>query len=447
MKELLKRNSWVLPICLIALTCAISYNVLSIYLVKSFNMYAGLMLTPFIVYVREPSKYSNRFGILALFCLVGYALIGIKTLYYLCFAFTVLLIIESFFGMMNNIVIALVVLLGSISQYFIKLFSFPIRLELTELAGAILSFFGLTVEVAGNILNVNGLDFSVDPECMGLKMVTTSLLAMFLFISLKERNKKRKLSFLGTTYLASTTLFFVLFANLLRILALVLFKSFPETASHELIGIISLCVYAILPIWWNSSIAYKTLSKPIKAGISMRHANLKFSYAVLAILVIGLSYFNLIYNPTTIQSSPLTMNMNLKGYDMDTTAHNVVQLKSDTSLIYIKPPMPFYGSDHNPSICWLGSGYKFEKETILDIGNYKVFYGLLSGKHGEMLHTSWWYDNGLDKTINQLDWRWSSLKGAEEYRLVNVTCSNMKDLQLEVEKLLTQNIFEKHATI
>ena len=43
---------------------------------------------------------------------------------------------------------------------------------------------------------------------------------------------------------------------------------------------------------------------------------------------------------------------------------DVLKFSNDTSLIYVKPIPHFYSAEHNPLICWNGSGYHFKKITI-----------------------------------------------------------------------------------
>ncbi|MBU0765830.1 MAG: hypothetical protein KJ607_13470, partial [Bacteroidetes bacterium] len=99
----------------------------------------------------------------------------------------------------------------------------------------------------------------------------------------------------------------------------------------------------------------------------------------------------------------------------------------------------FYGSDHNPSICWLGSGYSFENINTTTINGCEIYTATLE-KEGSRLYTAWWFDNGEHKTIEQFSWRWNSLKGQAPYRLINVTCETGDKLLEEVTKLINTSM-------
>jgi hypothetical protein len=62
---------------------------------------------------------------------------------------------------------------------------------------------------------------------------------------------------------------------------------------------------------------------------------------------------------------------------------------------------------------------------------------LQNGK--ESLYTSWWYDNGLNRTIDQLSWRSKMLSGAKPYSVINITAASKQLLVKEVEEVLRYN--------
>lgn len=74
-------------------------------------------------------------------------------------------------------------------------------------------------------------------------------------------------------------------------------------------------------------------------------------------------------------------------------------------------------------LCWKGSGYDFQQIEETVISGNRVYTAMLQqGK--EILYTAWWYENGQQSTISQLDWRWGAFRGAHPYSLVNVTTTN-----------------------
>ena len=50
--------------------------------------------------------------------------------------------------------------------------------------------------------------------------------------------------------------------------------------------------------------------------------------------------------------------------------------------------------------------------------------------------TTWWLDNGKERTVNQARWRWLDLGGAPGFSLVNVTANDPVALENQVEKMM-----------
>lgn len=100
-----------------------------------------------------------------------------------------------------------------------------------------------------------------------------------------------------------------------------------------------------------------------------------------------------------------------------------------------------YHAEHNPLICWKGSGYDFKHISTTRLGNIEVSVAELV-KETDKLYTMWWFDSGKHKTGSQWDWRWRSLSQQQDYYLVNVTTESMETLRTEAEALLVQRIIQ-----
>ena len=98
----------------------------------------------------------------------------------------------------------------------------------------------------------------------------------------------------------------------------------------------------------------------------------------------------------------------------------------------------FYSADHNPMICWKGSGYEFVQVQEQVVNGTKMYTARLQNKT-ELLYTAWWYDNGQKRTVNQLAWRWDALKRNTNYSVVNVTAASKEHLDREVKKIQDNN--------
>jgi hypothetical protein len=104
----------------------------------------------------------------------------------------------------------------------------------------------------------------------------------------------------------------------------------------------------------------------------------------------------------------------------------------------------FYYTDHQPTICWRGSGFEFRQIRRENIGGQPVYTGILQ-QDSDMLFTAWWYDNGVRRTIDALDWRWDVIRHGGRYAIVNVTAANRTDLEQAVQRLLRDGVGLKSA--
>ena len=131
----------------------------------------------------------------------------------------------------------------------------------------------------------------------------------------------------------------------------------------------------------------------------------------------------------------------LKGFEKSVASTNIIKLENDSVLIYIKPPVGFFGADHSPKICWSGSGYKLKNQKETRLEQYLIQTSELIDKEDNILYTAWWFDNGSDKTGLQLEWRTKSLNGAAPFRLINVTTANPQQTLKTAKTLLSKNLF------
>ncbi len=128
---------------------------------------------------------------------------------------------------------------------------------------------------------------------------------------------------------------------------------------------------------------------------------------------------------TADQSAPIPA---VEGYRVQRIANDVVKLENDQSLVYIKPITGFYSADHNPMICWRGSGYAFTRVEKSPVNGVFVYMALLQNGQ-DQLYTAWWYDNGVTCTIDQLTWRRDALQNKTKYALINVTATSREKLE------------------
>lgn len=415
---------------------AFSIQNLAFYLRFDFNLLLSLMLVPFVLYIKHKENYSLRFGIISLFFLVSYPFLKVQSFYFFGFTFFLLFVIENNIGRFNNLPVFLLVLLSPVAIFAIEVFSFPIRLWLTDVSTQIISFVNKDINSSGNQIFMNGDKYTVDPECMGLKMVITGYLLCLVIIAWFEKKSKKQISLFQVIIILFITSLLIIISNLFRIIGIIFTRTAPDTILHEMLGIFSLVIYVILPLYLIVKLVYRYFSKPIKQKTKQVY---KANGNILILILLGLLAI-LNYNRENYRTVPADIDIaeiKIEGFQCNLLENKVVQLTNDSALVYIKAIPNFYSADHTPLICWKGSGYQLNNQQKTDLDNYKVYTAELAQPNSDTLYTAWWYDNGKHQTISQLDWRWRLIKGEDGFSLVNVTCKDRKKLEQEIKDLKT----------
>ena len=415
-------------------------NVLE-YMHFSFELKLVLLLAPFTLFFQKKGVNSMRFAFFAFVFLLLYIILKIQCCYFFAFVFLILFTIESHFGRLNDTVLFLVVLLSPLSIYLFKVFGFPIRLELTRLAALTLGLFFNDVKSFGNLIIMGEQSFSVDPACMGLKMMNLGLVIQLFYIAYFSKLFKVQINFLWISLIMCIAFIVLLFSNFLRIVLLVILAFPPETFGHELVGVICLLIYFMLPMFFVSKAIMKNRKAKPEESFPKK-VNSIIKYAVSGILILILTFLNIKRDEfkNTGTDRPLEY-LSVEGYTKTCYKTDIYKFQSEKALVYVKASCQFYGADHNPLICWEGSGYEFNNVNVLKIDDEEIYYTKLTSPEKEVLYTAWWFDNGLDKSISQIEWRLNMIKGAEAYRLINVTTESLKELKIECDRLLQMNLF------
>ncbi len=436
---MIKSNKPILFSALIMLTAIfVSIQNLNFYLRFDFNFTLSLLLVPFVLYVKHKRHLSIRFGIVSLFFLGLYPVLKIQSFYFFGFSFFLLFVIDSNLGKLNNLPVFLLILLSPIAIFSIEVFGFPIRLWLTDISTQIISFVNNNIQASGNQIFFNGEKFTVDPECMGLKMVITGYLLTLVMIAWFERRNKQELNFLMVILILFIISTLIIISNLFRIIGIIFAKAAPETLLHEMIGISSLIIYVIIPAYFLCRSFHKRFSRTIDPK-SEKKLRKGLSYGLSIILIALLTFFN--FNRENFRAQPKTSNPELtriEGYQCNLLDNGVAQLTNDSALIYIKPIPNFYSADHTPMICWKGSGYQLQNQQKIQIAGYEIYFAELVHENSKPLYSAWWYNNGKHITINQFNWRWRLIKGEDDFSLVNVTCEDKATLNRKIGSTLSE---------
>ncbi len=415
------------------------YNHLTHYGLSASSILFGLL--PFAVYVARPETQSYRYALPAVLTLLAFAFTGMEVWLLLALGFTCFFIVESKLGKLNKAApIALFLVLPRVG-YLFDVFSFPIRLKLTNLVGNILKTTGLPNTVHGNIIATKGEIFTVDTACMGLYMMTVGLFAVCLLLAYFEKKHEVRISWGNILIFLLWAVGGVILANFIRILLIIRLQAYEGTIAHELIGLLSLVLVVMMPAYFliQKKIRHHGKSVPMfpKNSPWLRR---EIKMSLNALLIFGLLFFNLkllYFTDNELLSSPKVQPI---GYEVLELPNRILQLSSARSLVYIKHQDAYRMSNHDPLLCWKASGYEIIYENLMQIDQQDVFVAEMN-LEGKKYYGAWWYDNGKHKTISQLDWRWRSMVKRESYNIINVTCRNPKDLRIETQKLLGLNLF------
>lgn len=394
----------------------------------------GIAAIPVVMMRNSTSKRSLRFYYAALACCVLAWIVPAKTLLYVSLIMSLCFLADSILGKINFLPLLAMILMAPICDYITQIFTFPIRLQLTSWAGALLQLAGVAVTVEGNTIFSGGNEFSVDAACMGLNMMITSMLCCIMLLGFYQKRMGVVLSFLPVTLLLAFTGALNVFSNLFRIILLVQFAILPDDPLHDVTGIICLIVYVILPLLWLIPFLVKRWGKvPVVKYSEEIHPHMVImAHLCLAGCVFLVAYKTML--PGMQQQMPASYPP-VAGYEVTPMENHVIKLESAASLIYIKPIPGFYYTEHHPSVCWRGSGYEFKHVKEMQVARKTIYTALLL-KGKDQLYTAWWYDNGEVQTISQMEWRWHAMHHRSGFSLVNASASDAESLRTEVSHLL-----------
>jgi exosortase N len=410
---------------------------------QNINLVLGIACLCFCTTVNARHTGGTRFGYLSALLLLLLFLMPVKTLLYLSIITAVMFVVESKYGRMNILPLFTILFMSPFFQYVAEAFSFPIRLQLSEWAGRILSTCGMNITVEGNVLLLDGQSFSVDTACMGLNMLVASLLLCLMLIGIYQKKYAKQIKVVWCIALLSIVFVLNVFSNLLRIILLVQFSILPGNILHDVIGIICLLVYVFIPAILIISHFIKKFGKQNVPRQSLKQLWIAPHLSILLLLLMLL--------PATMKGRNKNASWNTSGflsagYSAQVVNDNVIKLDNGKSLVYIKPIENFYNADHNPMICWRGSGYSLVKIRRTELCGLQVYTATLQ-KGKDELYTTWWYDNQHDQTISQLRWRWQMLQGKNAYALVNVTSNSAEMLQLQMNEMMSHNLLTPRTAL
>jgi len=400
------------------------------------NMVLGLALLPYICTVKR-GGLSLRHLVPAIVFTTVAIYFPVKTNLFLALLFSALLFFENLKGKISLVLFLLLLLISPAFEYISNTFSFPLRIWLSEVAASLFASMGMEASAAGNIIRLKGFEFSVDQACAGLHMLATSFMICLFIIAHYQRQAAKQLHLVWILFLLVFTFALNILCNLCRILLLVFFKIPAGTTMHDLTGIICLLIYVVLPLLFLSSFVLKRTEKPyidprFYKTIRLAPDELRFPLIHL-VLAVALVVITINIKSIDDLEDKSVSNVSLPGYKKSVLESGVIKFENTGALVYVKPS-PFYCPEHDPMICWQGSGYVFSTIKKEVIAGRQVYLGVLT-KAKDKIYAAWWFDNGNMKSINEFEWRWAAAKGAKLFYLVNVNAATETALLKAVKNL------------
>ena len=400
----------------------------------------GFAAIPLVLTANPQQKRSLRFYYAALACCVLAWLLPAKTMLYACVALGLCFLADNVFGKINALPLLALGLMAPVCDYITRIFTFPIRLQLTQWAAGMLHALGLPAVAEGNVILYHSIAFSVEAACMGLGMMVVSMLCGLMLLGFYQKKYGRALPFPKVCLLLTGIFLLNVISNLFRILLLVVLRLLPDDPMHEATGIICLAAYIIIPLLWACPWLVRRFGKPIEMKPARRETD-RFMLALSHLCLAGC--IALVAYKTTLPGAgtPAVAGLpSIPGYTLSALPNHVTRAENDTALVYLKPVGGFYRTDHHPTICWQGSGFAFKQVKEERAGGIAIYTAVLQ-KGEERLYTAWWYDNGKAQTISQWEWRWNALRYGSDYTLVNITTATPAALRGETLRWL-----EKHKS-
>ncbi|WP_276479960.1 exosortase N [Paraflavitalea pollutisoli] len=405
------------------------------------NTWLGLLSLPFVTIIRYGDTGHRRYGYWAILLALVCCLLPVNTLFFEATVLAIFFVIETFVGKTNSLPFIITAMMSPLFQFVSSVFTFPIRLKLTAWTAAGMQKMGSNVTVQGNMLIEGGKEFTVDPACMGLNMMVTSLVLLVLLIAIYQQKLHRRLAWWQTGILLMLVFIFNLVANVLRIVMLVNFSILPDNIMHEIMGLLCWTAYVLVPAVFITKWMIRRAGRSnqtIMATAATTRWPLSWLIQAILLILMAVAVRQLVQRNESgaidVVSKPVP------GYKQQKIGTDVVKLENDQSLVYIKPIPGFYSADHNPMICWRGSGYQLKQTEEAVIGTQTVYRASLQ-KERDRLYTAWWYDDGLLRTISQWDWRTDALLHRKRFSLVNITAASKKQLEQEIMAVLADNRF------
>lgn len=362
--------------------------------------------------------------------------IGLSYVFHLKFIFLItllcfgLLLLEQFHGKINIWLFTLIAMLSPVMDYLVSAVSYPIRMAFMPYLESVFRYLDPEVSTSGLSLFYKGQEFSVDPACAGLYMLSIVLVITTGALGIKNVSLQSPLEIAKVifTYLAAISL--TIACNFIRIVLMVVLNLPAGSVSHEFWGLLSFVLIGLLP---TLILLFGIFRKPkTEAPLLATPFKIK-TWSILFLLPILLCGLQLDLEEKTFDERMKLVQ--IKTYEKKSLDDGITQFSNGKSLIYFKSIKSFYGLEHNPAVCWGGSGYSLQAKRNIPIAKNAYIRAELAAED-ESLQTLWFYYNGKTVDITNIAWRKDVLTGSKPYFLVNITAQTEEELNAALAEVL-----------
>ena len=395
-----------------------------------------LLALPVVLQPERKQRGGLRYFFVSLLFVMIYKVAGISSALYFSQGALFLFVVDTGWGRVNFAPFLVLLSLSPLLGYASEVFTYPIRVQLSETAGWLFSQMQIPIFSKGSLfILADGTEFQVDTACIGIRMLNTGLCMGLLSLAFAERRSNKRLGAGFTLLVLWITFGLVLLSNLFRIMALVYFRIPPGSVWHDGAGLLALLLYVVMPIYGTCKLMVREYGRAAtfdsaekkKAGMPAR------SIPLLTLLVL----VSLVFFPRSDQQSgPETFSgLSVPGFELREEFPGVLCGRNPDALLYVKAIDGPLRSGHPPQICWTANGFKLSHFYYGKVLGKRIAFGVL--KKGDIVqYTAWWHDNGAYQTADDLEWRW---KWGPPFYTVNITCSSEKELKEQLVNFLTEN--------
>ena len=330
-----------------------------------------------------------------------------KSVHFLALALFVCLIYYNITQKFSFIAFICILLFSSLFSTFFEYLTTEIKQSLCYYVYLTLKNFMPITKIEGVNFYINNAKITIDTACMGLSMFKTGLLSGALLLTLEEKKHQKYFNIIQILLFCCILIVLNIISNYFRIITLVLFNCTEENVLHHTIGILCFVFYQIIPMLFLIR-----FFRPKKEEIEVK----RNFYPVLFTLAGTVIIFATSFEIKKEKQYNLLENLdpeyqNKKGVWVNKEVFKIV---TPDKLIYIKT------SNHNPLVCWTGTGYKIIESKEVKKGNEKISQVKME-KNNIQYYSYWWYECDNKKYTSLIEVLLIKLFENKPVRLINET--------------------------